>query len=163
MNFDEISLIQILNSSNITKSRLFEILTTDLKKQRQQTSEHTQPDSDNLSQLIYLLVVICLYSLGALCVLISRVKPNSKYAFHQYPIAKNAHYLLNQMKDKTLLEQLRDKDYRKRVWSIYRKDSEGKDQRGSIFYFKNEDIILKSINKKLKTIEKEKDTAFEMR
>ena len=61
MNFDEISLIQILNSSNITKSRLFEILTTDLKKQRQQTSEHTQPDSENLSQLIYLLVVICLY------------------------------------------------------------------------------------------------------
>ena len=165
MNLDEISLLQILNSSNISKNRFLEILVADLKNQQQHTApEHAQPDSqDSLSQLIFLIVVICLYSLGALCVLISRVNPSSRNSSHYYPIAENAHHLLNRMRDQTLLEQLRDTEYRKRVWSIYRKDSEGKDRRGSVFYFKNEDTILKSINKKLKTIEKEKDTAFEMR
>lgn len=163
MSLNEISLNQILNLSNASRIRLYEILTAEVKKQHAETKEPTALDtSDSLGQLVYLIVVIVLYSLGALCVLISRVKPNAKHV-QPYSTAKNAHHFFNQMRDQSLLEQLRDQEYRKRVWSIYRKDSDGQNRRGSNFYIKNEETILKSINKKLDTIQKEKDTAFEMR
>lgn len=129
-----------------------------------QQNETVMNKKDN-SEFVYIIVVILFYALGPMCLLISRVRPRSDLVgLNDLRAAEN---LINRMKEqietKKILEQLRDKEYRARAWSIYRKDSAGRDARGSQFFVKNEQSIIKNLEKKIETIRQREDTSFELR
>lgn len=156
-------LIEKLLQTNSTDKDIYQSLVNEVNAQKTTTTTNTNTAK---SEAIYLIVVILLYSLGALFVLISRVKPSS-VNLNDYSNTKSTENLIKKMRDQTdtrkLLEQLKDLEFRKRAWSIYRKDSEGLDRRGSLFYIKNEQNILKNLEKKIQIIKKKEDTSFEMR
>jgi hypothetical protein len=135
------------NSSALSKN---ETIKSKLKK---------YDDYDAKGAKMYICVVLSLYSISLILLLLSRIKPATK-KYKEDKDRERAEFLIKSMQEQTvtkgILEQLSNKEYRDKLWSIYlshRKNSISCSDVNNR-HFQNERNTLKNLEKKIETLKK---------
>jgi hypothetical protein len=105
----------------------------------------------------FIIFIILFYAAFLTLVLYMNIKPSNKTTTESMILNKiNNEYLMNSIRqqidikrNKNLLEELKNKEFRQKAWEIYRSEKN--------INLKNEEIILKAIDKKLFNIIKSSD------
>jgi hypothetical protein len=103
--------------------------------------------------------VIIFYGLIVILVLVIRVKPKPNLGMRTEVDRKLAECLIRDIHEhtvtKTILEQLKDQEYRAKAWQIYSSDKRGSRSLAlNQSLLRKEPDILKTIDKRIETIER---------
>jgi hypothetical protein len=135
-------------------------------KKSETTSSLVAKLRDDRGAQFYVIIVVLFYSLFACLVLVIRIKPKKKIRKEDKE-RERAEHLIRGMQDylvtKKILEQLSNKEYRDRAWSIYR-SNDANNRRDSQFersLLLKEENIIKNIEKKIEDINRRKSNLKE--
>ncbi len=136
-NLDMSSLVKEIEKLNVTKD----------------DSVSNKDMYDSNGALIYIIFFLFIYGLIVVLVLLSKIKP-TKNKYRDDDTNEKTSHLLAKMQElsvtKSILEQLKDQEYRDKLWSIYREDTTEKDDEIEL----KDEKIVRNIEKKIEILEK---------